>query len=66
MVGQIASGFVSRLTRNLGQAVQPVKLHQDRSTSVPAAPLVIASPVQQLPAHQPTSPFQFRLPPPLI
>jgi hypothetical protein len=65
-VGQIASRFVDRLTRKLGHAVQGVKLHQDRSESDQPTTLVIAAPVDRPAAHQPVTPFQFRLPPPLI
>jgi hypothetical protein len=60
------ASFITRLTRNLGRSVQAVNLHQDRSESERSTPLVIAAPVELPPVHRPVSPFQFRLPPPLI
>lgn len=64
-MGQIAARFVDRLTRKLGHAVQGVKLHQDRSISDHPAMLLVAVPAEAPAVHQPVSPFQFRLPPPL-
>jgi hypothetical protein len=60
------ASFITRLTRNLGRTVQAVKLHRDRSDSERPTPLLVAAPAELPPVHRPVSPFQFRLPPPLI
>ena len=60
------ASFITRLTRNLGRTVQAVKLHQDRSESERPTPLRALAPVELPPVHRPVSPFEFRLPPPLI
>jgi hypothetical protein len=65
-VGQIASRFVGRLTRNLGRAVQTVTLHRDRSENERPSVLMLAEPAEVLAVHTLLSPLQLRLPPPLI
>lgn len=66
-VGDIAGRFVDRLTRNLGRTVnRQVKLAQVRSQNDRPAVFVVAVPVLPVALHATASPFQFRLPPPVI
>jgi hypothetical protein len=66
-VADLAQRLVARLSQNLKSTV-PAAVCQPRRQSRPAAPLQVES-VWQTPssvAHQPASPFQFRLPPPIV
>jgi hypothetical protein len=65
-VGHIASRFVDRLTRNLGRAVQTVKLHQDRAENERPSLLVTAEPAESPAIDPQLSPLKHRLPPPLV
>jgi hypothetical protein len=65
-VGEIASRFVDRLARKLGQSVVCVKLPQTRSENDRPAVFVVASPVVPTGIHAVLAPFQLRLPPPVL
>ena len=65
-VGNIATRFVDRLARKLGRSVRTVKLPQTRSDNDRPAVFVAVDPVAPVGVHATDSPFQFRLPPPLI
>jgi hypothetical protein len=65
-VGDIATRFVDRLARNLGRTVTGVKLRQTRSITDRPAVFVSVPPIKPTGLHAVASPFQFRLPPPLV
>ena len=65
-VGNIASSFVGRLQRNLSRTVSQAKLRQVRSVSEPPTAVVVVAPVSPLGVYVVASPFQFRLPPPVL
>ena len=65
-ISEIAQHVVSRLSESFREAV-PTALNEPRQQVRNEAPVMVrcvASPVAVV-AHQPSSPFQFRLPPPI-
>jgi hypothetical protein len=65
-IGQIAQRVVSRLSESFRETV-PTALHEPRQPAAPQTPAAIkraTAPIAVV-AHQPSSPFQFRLPPPI-
>lgn len=63
-VGNIATRFVDRLARKLGQTVTGVKFRPVRSENDRPAVFVSTDPAAPVGLHAEVSPFQFRLPPP--
>jgi hypothetical protein len=65
-IGQIAQRVVSRLSESFRKTV-PTAVHEPRQQIASQAPTIVPSmPARILVvAHQPASPFQFRLPPPI-
>ena len=65
----LAGRIVSRLTQSFGRTVADASQVQPRHRSL-ARPAAERPPVTRAsvpaPAHQPLSPFQFRLPPPAV
>jgi hypothetical protein len=69
-VSELAGRIVTRLTQSFGRtvAVAQVLPRQRAMTGRTNAPATAPQPPVSAPdfAHQPTSPFQFRLPPPAL
>jgi len=65
-VGQIASRLVDGFARKLSRTVTGVKLRQNLSETHRPAIYVAIDPVAPVGLHATPSPFQFRLPPPLL
>jgi hypothetical protein len=63
-----AARFVNRLTAGLRRAVPGFAIvYQARQDQPAVSSVAFAAPADHpTPHHQPTSPFQFRLPPPLL
>ena len=67
--GSLATRIVTRLTQSFGRTVANASPVQPRTWSVSerTAPAAAFAPAAApTPAHQPLSPFQFRLPPPAL
>lgn len=65
-VGQIASRLVDRLARKLSVSVARVKFDEVRSDAGQTAAFTPTEPIAPVGVHRVASPFQFRLPPPLV